>query len=68
MSACDCADCVRAGCVEPPVKPPGAPALLHGKALQRYYDERDQRRAIFDKLKADLKAKGLRAQRGDEPR
>ena len=68
MSACDCAECVRAGCTRPPVKPPGSSIELHGRALQRHYDERDDRIAIFDKLKADLKARGIKAQRGDEPR
>jgi hypothetical protein len=50
------------------VKPQGSSVELHGRALQRHYDDLDERIAIFDKLKADLKARGIKAQRGDEPR
>ncbi len=65
---CPCHECVTAGCTEPPITPRGSSKELHGRALQRHYDERDERIAIFDKLKADLKARSIKAQRGDEPR
>jgi hypothetical protein len=34
--------------------------------LARWYAERDERIAFFEKLKADLAAKRMQAQRGDE--
>jgi hypothetical protein len=72
MSACDCPDCTLAGCVEPPVtlsatfKHPQRE--LHGRELNRFYEERRERRAMFERIKAQLLAKGIQSQRGDEPR
>ncbi len=65
-SPCLCAECVLAGCDRPPIEHPVTHKLLHGRELARWYVERDERIAFFEKLKADLAAKRMQAQRGDE--
>ncbi len=69
---CPCHECALAGCNEPPVTLSATKSHpqreLHGRELLRFYAERDERRAMFDGIRAKLAAKGIQAQRGDEPR
>jgi hypothetical protein len=64
---CSCHECITAGCTEPPHTLPNG-QVLHGRQLAKFYADRDERRAWFADLKAKLAAKGIKAQRGDEPR
>ncbi len=69
---CLCAECVRAGCTEPPVTLAASKLYpqreLHGRELLKFYADRESRRSFFTKLIEDLASKGIAAQRGDEPR
>jgi hypothetical protein len=69
---CPCHECVTAGCTEPPVTLAASKLYpqreLHGRELLRHYAQRDARRAWLTKLVEDFASKGIKAQRGDEPR
>lgn len=69
---CLCAECVRAGCDRPPVTLAASGRYpqreLHGRELVRWYAGDDERRAGLRRVVEQFKAKGIRAQRGDEPR
>jgi len=69
---CSCHECITAGCTEPPVTL-GATNRhpqreLHGRELNRFYEQRNARKAWLTQLVKDFQANGIKAQRGDEPR
>ncbi len=72
LEPCPCHDCVTAGCTEPPVTLAATKLYpqreLHGRKLAEFYAERRARESWLKKLVADFQAKGIKAQRGDEPR
>lgn len=60
---CTCAECVKAGVRRPAVAPLGQ--TLHGKALEDYWQAREEFQAVIGRLKdSPLKAAALRLVKG----
>jgi hypothetical protein len=69
---CSCHECITAGCTRPPVTLAASGRWpqreLHGRELVKFYADREARKGWLTKLVEDFRAKGIAAQRGDEPR